>query len=131
MAQIGRLGNVNFTVSSKKVQTFDDMQWKISPKISIHDRLQGVELLEYTGSSAEEISFNMNLSALLGSEVNNELRKLKQAARIGKRMQLVIGKKKIGRHKWIIQSLSVGLKQFSKKGRLIKATVAITLKESC
>lgn len=130
MAVIGRLGNITFAVSKKKIKTFNEMNWTLSPKIATHERHLKTDLIEFTGLNAEEMKFDMILSVFLGVTPNKELKKLIKATRECKSMALTIGKKKYGRYKWVISNLSIQLQKFDNKGNLLHCKVSVSLKES-
>lgn len=129
MAVIGTLGDTVFSVSNKLVKTFDEMKWESSARYATHDRHLKVQLIEFLGTDAESITFNMHFSAYLGVNPLNELTKLLKNERSGKVMRLVIGPKTYGRNKWVIDKTSIEMQRFDGKGNLIGAKVAVSLKE--
>lgn len=129
MAVIGTLGDIVFSVSRESVKTFEGMKWDSSAKYATHERHLKNTLLEFTGTDAESISFNVYFSVFLGVNPMQEIKKLLEAERSGKIMRLVIGSKAYGRNKWVIEKLSKDLDRFDSKGNLLVAKVSISLKE--
>jgi len=128
VATVGCLGNIPFKVSSKTYQTFQDMSWSSEASYSTHGRHGKKELLEFTGFKADELSFNMFLSAFLGVKPYKVLEKLNKMMKKGSIATLVIGKDIIGT-KWVVTKLSRSFKHVYKDGALISCEVTVTLKE--
>lgn len=129
MAVIGTLGDIVFSVSRDEVKTFDGLKWDSSAKYATHERHLKNTLLEFTGTEADSISFNMQFSVFLGVNPMQEITKLLKAQRTGKIMRLVIGSKAFGRNKWVIEKLSKDLERFDNKGNLLSAKVSVSLRE--
>lgn len=129
MAQIGSFGDLTFKVSDRLVRTFDGMSWDFSAKYATHDRHIKADLLEYMGPNIETISFSMVLSVFLGVTPLKQIKKLRNMIRKGYARRLVIGGKVYGSYKWVMESGSVEMQRFDKKGNLWAAKIKITLKE--
>lgn len=127
MAIIGSLGDTLFIVTSTTVQTFNNMKWDSSAKYAEHDRHLKDPLLEFTGNDADRITFDMFFSIFLGVDPLWEIGKLLATKRDAKANFLVIGSKRYGRHKWVIKNLTIDLKNFDNKGRMMIAKVSISL----
>lgn len=128
MAVVGTLGDIVFSVSRSKVNTFNGLKWESSAKYATHDRHLKDVLLEYTGTEADTISFTMFFSVFLGTNPIEEITKLLNAERQGKVMRLVIGSKAYGKNKWVITQTSKDLEKFNKQGNLLAAKVSVSLK---
>ena len=125
---IGALGSVSFYASSEALHIFDDLQYKSSANYSEH-KLHGKKpLLEFTGFGADELSFDMNLSVLLGGTPNGTHDKLMQMMRNQEVVTMVVGTTVIG-SQWVITDVSRKFKTFYKDGQLISCDVSVTLKE--
>ena len=127
MAMVGVLGNIVFQVSSRQVRTFDGMKWGSSAQYATHNRHLKDVLLEYTGTDADKISFNMHFSVFLGVNPFTELEKLLAAERNGRVMRLILGNRVYGKHPWVITDASKDLERFDNKGRLLIAKVGVSL----
>ncbi len=129
MAQIGSFGDLTFKVSDKFVHTFDGMNWNFSAKYATHDRHIKADLLEYMGPEIETISFSMVLSVFLGVTPLKQIKKIREMIKKGYARRLVIGGKVYGNYKWVMESGSVEMQRFDKKGNLWAAKIKVTLKE--
>ena len=127
MATIGTLGNIVFSVSRNKVNTFDDLKWESSAQYATHNRHLRDVLLEYTGTDADKISFSMYFSVFLDVNPMTEITKLLNAERSGQVMRLVIGNKAYGKHRWVITGTSKALEHFDGRGNLLVASVNVSL----
>ena len=127
MATIGTLGDIVFSVSRNKVNTFDGLKWDSSAQYAQHNRHLRDVLLEFTGTDADKISFAMFFSVFLGVDPMAEIVKLLNAERSGRVMRLVIGAKAYGKHRWVITGTSKALERFDNKGNLLTASVNVSL----
>lgn len=125
MATIGALGNIVFSVSPKTVRTFDGLKQDVSPKFATHNRHLKEALLEYTGNDPDKISFSMMFSVFLGINPETEISKLRAAARSGRIMRLVLGRRSFGN--WVITGLSSERERIDNKGNTLVAKVDISL----
>jgi len=127
MAIIGTLGKVIFSVSKKKVNTFNGMKWSSSAKYATHERHLKDTLLEFTGTDPDKIDFSMSFSVFLGVNPIAEITKLLNAERSGQAMRLVIGPKAYGKDKWVIKGIQTDLERFDNSGNLLAAKVSVSL----
>ena len=127
---VGCLGDVEFSVSSELVETFENLKWKGSARITSHERHLGGSLAEFTGSDAETVSFDFLLTEFLGMEdVQGALDKLRLYMENGRVLPLVIGPKSYGRYRWLIQSLDTSKNIFDGRGKLLSCMVSVSLIE--
>jgi len=129
MANIGTFGSIAFSVSSRQVNTFDNLQWSNSARYASHDRHLRATLLEFTGTDAGDITFNMYFSAYLGINPDAEIAKVLTMLRTGRAERLIIGRRAYGRSRWVIVSASKGLERFDGRGNLLVASMSVTLRE--
>lgn len=128
-SMIGKYGNVIFTVSDKKIQTFDNFDMEVEAKWSEIQRMGYKPLLEYTGRKLRRIRFDMTLNVGLGVSVRKTLEKLEKMAESKKTHILIIGNKRIGRNKWVLKNLGEKFEHIMSKGEIVQATVNISLEE--
>lgn len=126
MAVIGALGKITFSVSKRSIKTFDNMSWESGTNYAQHGIHLKTPKLEKTGEQADTLSFDMVFSAFLGINPTKEIGRLEKARKKGEVMRLVIGNKIYGK-RWVITKISKGLERFDNKGRLLKASVSISL----
>lgn len=129
MAQIGCLGDIVFVVSTNKTETIDNMQWSGSALYSEHQRHLIDSLTEFTGVGTDKMSFDILLSAYLGTDPQAEIGKIFQHERSGKTLPLVIGEKAYGKYRWTIKDHRAKVQQFDAKGNLMAAVVSVNLIE--
>lgn len=127
---VGCLGDVEFSVSSELVETFENMKWQGSARITTHERHLNGSLAEFTGSDAEKVSFDFVISEFLGTtDVQLKLDQLRMWMVNGKVLPLVIGTKSYGRYRWLIQSFDASKNIYDGRGKLLSTHVSITLIE--
>lgn len=126
---IGSLGGIVFSVDPNRIQTVNNFKQSGSASYGKHQRHCGDTLLEFVGRDVDTISFDMTLAAQLGVDVEAELAKIAGAERSGVALKLVIGKKVLGRYKWVITKHTVNFKQLDRSGTLVLAEVSVQLSE--
>ncbi|MDE6727914.1 MAG: phage tail protein [Oscillospiraceae bacterium] len=126
---VGSLGGIVFTVSDSKIMTMNNVKTSGSASYGKHQRHGGDTLLEFVSNDASSFTFNMTLAAQLGVNVASEIDKLESAKRKGTLLKLVIGKKVIGRYRWVIQKYTASYSAYDRDGYPIIADVSITLSE--
>lgn len=129
MAVIGTWGNVVFSVSRQQIRTFTGLKKSGAAKYATHDRHLKKTLLERTGTDAESLSFDMFFSAYLGVNPMNALAELESARDAGKVAPLIVGGRRIGKSKWVLQSLSESFEEFGKGGSVTVAKASVSMKE--
>lgn len=127
MAEIGRLGEIRFSVSSKEVRTLQGMEWSSSVRWGKHDRIGKEPLLEYGGVNTDTITLTMYFSKFCGVEPIQEMVRLLGIERKGEANRLVIGSHAYGTNKWVIASSSRKMEYFDMYGNVLGASVQIVL----
>lgn len=125
--KVGALGDVSFSVSSKKVQTLTEVEINRSVNYASHKIHCHKPQLEYTGKNTTEISFPITLSAFLGVNARDQVKKLENMMWHQKLVPLVIGKDRIGK-KWVITSVKEKYSRFNKDGTVIEIECTVSLK---
>lgn len=128
MAIMGSLGDIVFSVTPETVSTMSNIVWSISARYGEHKRHMQESLLEFEGNDPDSFSFDMFFSAFLGVEPMTEVKKVLFAKREGKSLPLYIGGKGYGTSYWALTKATIKLKQFDKRGNLVIAAVAVTLR---
>ncbi len=129
MAQIGCLGDIVFQVSADTIKTINRVVLTGAARYGEHKRHLGKTLVEFTGLDAATVSFEIELSAYLGVDPNEDLDKINSYISTGKPLVLTLGDKSIGDYRWVIRSYKVKMKNYDSKGNLLSATVEIGLLE--
>ena len=125
---IGTLGDVVFSVSSKKVQTFNSMSWKKSYKYATHNMFGRKGLVEYTGMDPDEIELDMEFSVFTGVNPMKMLKALEKMAQKHKIAKLIIGHEVIG-NSWVITGIQIESQTFFADGTMMAASVKVNIKE--
>ncbi|GMQ64335.1 phage tail protein [Vallitalea maricola] len=126
---IGTFGKVVFSVSSDHVKTFDEFEKSGSAVWDSQEVIGGKPKQKFKGTELETISFSMFLDIFKGVKPRENIELLNEMRDKGKTEFLIIGGKRIGKHKWYISSMSESWTNIDNKGRLLQAKVSVTLKE--
>jgi len=126
---IGLLGDIRFRVSDKRVLTIRNLKREISASWNTMDRIGLKPLTEYTGPNLQTISFEMTLDASLGAKPRVMLRTLERMAEGQEAYELVLGRRLIGKNKWVITKCSAAYDVILRGGEIYKATVNLNLQE--
>ena len=120
--------DVTFYASSEGMQIFEDLKHKSSVSYSEHKRHRKKPLIEMTGKNADEVSFDMELSVLLGAKPKKTFDTLVKIMNNGEIGVLVLGTSLIGTT-WVVTDVSRTFEHLYKDGRMISCKVSVTLKE--
>lgn len=129
MGMVGCLGDIVFEVSSKTVETLDNVEWSGSAQYSTHQRHLYNALTEFVGLDPDKMTFDIILSAYLGVNPITEVVKLWNYERTGKAVPLVIGNKGYGKYRWSVVSHTMKMQTFDPDGDVATATVSVSLQE--
>lgn len=121
-------GDVTFYASSEGMQIFQDLKHKSSVTYAEHKRHMKKPLVELTGKNADEVSFDMELSVLLGASPKKTFDSLQNMMNKGEVGVLVLGTSLIGKN-WVVTDVSRTFGHLYKDGRMISCKVTVTLKE--
>ncbi len=112
-----------------KYLTFDDLKREVKNRSTDHARILKKEKVQFDGPSLSTMSFTMCFSSALGVNPREMLRKLETCVRLGKIGYFIVGTKKIGKHRYMITSLSESWDHVLRDGKLVSAKVDVTMKE--
>lgn len=127
---VGCLGEVEFSVSADLVKTLDNFAWKSSARYGQHERHGMKSLPEFTGLDADTVTFDVELAEAFGvANVQKEINRLMKYLRDGEVLPLVIGSKSYGVYRWVLTNITVKNKVTDGAGRLIDASVSLSLLE--
>lgn len=130
MAKIGNLGKlITFSVSSKKVLTFDGLQQTVSGRWAKHDVISKKPVKEFLGPDSRSITLPIYLSAAHGVKPRKTMEKIEKAVEKGTPYKLVIGGKKIGKYKWVIEKMGESWGEIIEDGKLMAVNLNLTLSE--
>lgn len=126
---IGLLGSVRFMVSERKVLTFHNMKREISSSWSSIERIGQKPLVEYGGPNLQTVSLEITLNASLGAKPASLMRTLERMAESDQAYDLVLGRKRVGSHQWVITKCSQAYNIILRGGEIYKATLNLSLQE--
>lgn len=118
-----------FEVSLERTRTFDNFSRSGSGRWATHEIIGQKPFLEFLGPGQEEISFTVRLDASQGVNPEEELKKLRKMRDSGEIAVLIIGGQPVTENFWVLESLQEQQKVFNGDGKLILASVELTLKE--
>jgi hypothetical protein len=126
---IGILGSLRFRVNDSRVFTFHNLKREVSASWSTMERIGQKPLSEFNGPDLQTISFDITLDASLGVKPRYLLGVLERMVETGEVNTLVIGKKMVGKNKWVITKSSEAWEVVLRGGELYRASVSLTLQE--
>lgn len=126
--KIGTLGDIVFTVSSKKIRTFDELKIDSKTDYAKHTRHNKKPLLEFQYNDTDTASFTMYLSVFEGVNPRKMQKKIDKYRKEGKLLTLIIGGKRYGK-KWVIIDHSKQYERIDNKGNLLVAKSSVSLQE--
>lgn len=124
---IGSLGRMVFVASAETLRTFSGLSRSGSARWHRHEMLGRKAKLEFQGPDLEQITFSVRLDAGRGLNPERELLALREVRDNGLHVPLTIGGQFLGN--WVVQDLAEDHAYHDGKGRLLVATVSITLVE--
>lgn len=128
--KIGNLGKlITFSVSSKKILTFESMNKTVKGRWAKHSLIQKKPRPEFLGADSQQATLEILLDATLGVNPREMLEKIEKAVEKGTPLTFVIGGKKIGNNQWVIESVSETWDRVMLDGILVKAKTSLTLSE--
>ncbi|GLB24906.1 hypothetical protein LXJ15735_11470 [Lacrimispora xylanolytica] len=126
---IGLLGSLRFRVNDNKVFTFNNMKREVSASWNTMDRIGQKPILEFGGPNLQTISLDITLDASLGVRPRQLLEVLERMTESGQASELVIGRKMVGKNKWVITKCSQAWDVILRGGELYRANVSLSLQE--
>lgn len=129
MAQVGRLGNIRFSTSDKRILTFDNFKVKKTTRTATHNTIGTKPRLERVGPGLDTLTFKIDLLASLGVHPRAEAEKIENKLENGATDYLMIGNKRVGRHRWTITAISSGWEYIYSRGEVAKISMELTLTE--
>lgn len=129
MADIGSMGDIVFTVSSRKTRTVSDFSRTGNPRIATHEILGEKPIVEFIGAGNEECSFAILLSRSLGVNPIEDLNRLRDMRDKGAVFNVFMGGRPLSQNQWMLKSLSESVNFFDKRGEIQSVQVSVTITE--
>ena len=129
MAKIGNWGRyLRFQTSDRRILTFSGMSRTMSMRTVKHQTIGTIPKIERLGRDNEQVTFTIELNALICKKPKNVEETLRKAAYMGRVAPLVIGRRRIiGRA--MITSISDAYDIVWKRGELYSLKMNITMME--
>lgn len=127
---IGAWGtDVVFTVSDKKVLTFNDLNRTVGSEWATHSRIGLKDQVEYLRPTLQKLTFTMTLNATLGVRPRATMEMISDHAEKGSVFPMAIGGKRVGKYKWRITNVSEAWETIYNGGELLQAKINVTMEE--
>jgi phage protein U len=129
MADIGSMGDIIFTVSSRMTRTISDFNRMGDPRIATHEIIGKKPIIEYVGPGNEECSFTILLSKNLGINPIKDLNRLRDMRDNGEVFNVFLGGRPLSQNQWILKSMSESVNFFDRKGEIQSVQISVTILE--
>lgn len=129
MVETGRWNGHVFTVSPKLIQTFNGLSIKGASETEDKES-GGQKYVARKAGRPKEISFTVELNAMLGSNVREEAMKLVDEAVAGTRNYFYVGGKKLVTCQLMLVEASVDEVDIGPGNQWVKARVKLTMKQA-
>ena len=126
---VGCLGDIIFAVFDGYVKTIKDMAQSVSARYTTHQRAGGKALAEFTGTDADTITFDIELSAYLGVAPSKQREILKGYVDNHTTLPFVLGNEVFGSYRWVIKSVKFKTKYTAAFGVPTWIAASVTLLE--
>lgn len=127
---IGNIGKtIIFETSDKRILNFTNMSRTVKGRWASHPRIGKKPKRQFLGPDSEGMTFTVVLNAEHGVKPYKTLKNIEKAVKKGTPKKVVIGKKALGKNKFVITEVSETYDRVLNKGELVKATCEITLEE--
>lgn len=126
---VGSLGKIVFITSSLYTRTLDDLNIKDSAKWREIDIINGKPKLQFGGINLTNVTFTMRLSYTLNVNPERNIKMLHEIWKNGTVVQFVMGRKKVGNGKYVVNSVGQARKQFNAFGTVTAIEVNVELLE--
>lgn len=126
---IGAYGDLVFSVSSQKINTFDNLSLSASYSTETQEVIGKKPSTYKKGPSLDQLSYDVTLDQTLGIDVEAEIKKWRDICKSGDAHHMNIGGKNITEFPLMLKNVEVSYKQIGPDGKLIKAVLTIKLEE--
>ena len=130
MAVIGNFGKyIKFSVSSKKVLTFDDYSENVTARWAKHNVQRKLPRSEFLGPELLTFTIKVTLDANLGVKPRTMRNKIKDCIRNGKTAHFVIGGHMVTKNKFKITQAQNEFEEILRDGKIARITMNLTFEE--
>ena len=130
MASIGHIRKkIVFETSDAKIFNFSKMQRTVKGRWASHSRVGKKPRKQFLGPDLDQVTFTITINAEHGVKPRKTVENIEKLIRTGKPQTVVIGKKKVGSHKYAITEISESWETILNEGEVVKIVCDITLEE--
>lgn len=127
---IGNWGtDIVFRVSERQALTFQKLTRTVGAEWATHSRMGLKDQSEFIRPKLGGITFTMLVDATLGVKPRAMLDQLELLVERGEVNPMVVGGRRVGRHRWKITDISEEWNTVLNGGELLSANVSITMQE--
>lgn len=129
LAELASFGDIVFEVSDDKVLTYDQFTRTTESRWVNHKILYDKPDLEFEGAGTDSISLRVLLRAELGVNPEEQMAKIREFARRGKKAFFIRGNKPISVNYWVINKAVETHKTIDQHGNVLTMEVELNLLE--
>ena len=118
---IGAWGGVVFFVQKNKTVMLKDLKESSSSNVAKHEVMAGKTKYQWINYGAEELSLTLIFDSTVCRKPFDQYMKLKELE--GQTSPLIIGKKRIGYHTWMLQKIDGSFSRIISKGAISRIEV--------
>lgn len=126
---IGRFGSLIFSVSSQKVQTFDDFRYEAAVKVAEHEVPGWKGRTEITGQELDRVTLKIILMAELGVRPRAQFEIILSMMKRKEAQYLIVGNKSVMDRRCIITSVKADWGVIHNRGEVSQIEVDLTFQE--
>lgn len=129
MSKIGTFGSIRFRVHDQELLTFQNLKREISGSWNQMERIGKKPLPVFSGAELQIGRLTVILDAGLGISPRDMLEIIENMVEQGTAEYLIIGKRQVGKHRFVITKSTESWERVIDKGELYRATVELTFQE--
>jgi len=118
-----------FSTSDRRVLTFNDLNHTVGSEWATHKRIGLKDKVEYLRPTLQKLTFTVMLDATLGVRPRATMDMIESHTERGSIYPMVVGGKRIGKHRWRITSSSEAWEVVMDRGEVVRAKVNLTMEE--
>lgn len=118
-----------FQTSDRRVLTPENLKRTTSAVWATHSRMGLKDQSEFVRPGLGQITFDIQLNAELGVRPRLMMDYINNCVETGDVQMLVIGFRRVGKHRWKITNASTAYEVVYSRGEIVKAKMTLTMEE--
>lgn len=118
---IGAWGGITFQVKENKTMQLNELQESSSSNLAKHEVIAGKTKYQWVNYGAEELSLKIVLDSMVCRKPFDQYMRLKELE--GQTSPLLIGKRRIGYHTWLLQKIDGKFSRILPRGAISRIEV--------